>query len=165
MGVAKHFPGYGEADDTHRRPATLDVTLEDLAPHLRPFDALIDAGVAAIMVNHVIYTAFGDRPASVEPATYRLLRDRGFGGVAITDSLGMGPAQKQGGHAGAAVAALRAGADLLLANQGSEAAVAMRDAIVDAVESGDLPHERLLEAADRVMNLRIRQAEVAAACR
>ena len=41
------------------------------------------------MVSHAIYPRLGPRRASLEPATYRLLRSLGFRGVAITDSLGI----------------------------------------------------------------------------
>lgn len=166
LGVAKHFPGYAGAADTHFDGATVDVdrtTLQEV--HLQPFRDLVGAGVGAVMLGHVDYAAFdGPLPASMDPEVYDLLRAQGFDGVAMTDSLGMGAAQAQGGHAGAAVAAMAAGADVLLANQGSEAARAMRDALVAAVEDGDLPRARLAEAAGRVMRWRAHQAVVAAGC-
>lgn len=165
LAVAKHFPGYAGAEDTHARTATVDLDLADLADHLAVFEALIDDGVDAVMLGHVSYDAFGGIPASLDPLVYERLRATGFDGVAMTDSLGMGAVHRDRGHGGAAVAALQAGADMVLANQGSEAAVEMRDAIVAAVRSGDLPQERLDEALQRVMLLRARQAEVAAGCR
>lgn len=166
LGVAKHFPGYAGAADTHFDGATVDVDLATLEEvHLQPFRDLVRAGVGAVMLSHVDYAAFdGPLPASMDPQVYELLRAEGFTGVAMTDSLGMGAAQARGGHAGAAVDAMAAGADVLLANQGSEAARAMRDALVAAVEDGDLPRERLAEAAGRVMRWRAQQAVVAAGC-
>ncbi len=53
----------------------------------------------------------------------------------------------------AAAMAVAAGADLILANQGDQAA-AMRDAIVAAVAQGRLPETRLDEAVARVLKLR-----------
>ena len=41
------------------------------------------------MVGHAIYPRLGPRRASLEPKTYALLRELGFRGVAITDSLGI----------------------------------------------------------------------------
>lgn len=167
LAVVKHFPGYAGAEDTHGRASVVDVSLSALRrDHLPPFRALVDAGADAVMVAHVSYAGLDPAlPASLDPQVYALLRETGFDGVAMTDSLGMGAAQRHGGHGGAAVAALAAGADLLLANQGSDAAREMRDAIVDAVESGEVSAGRLLEAATRVMRLRARQWEVAAGCR
>jgi beta-N-acetylhexosaminidase len=67
------------------------------------------------------------------PATYRLLRDLGFEGVAMTDSLDV-----VDGHAREwAVAAARAGADLLLFTSGKDAARAIR-ALLPLARSGEL---------------------------
>ena len=41
------------------------------------------------MVGHAIYPRLGPRRASLEPKTYALLRELGFRGVAITDSIGV----------------------------------------------------------------------------
>jgi beta-N-acetylhexosaminidase len=67
------------------------------------------------------------------PAAYRLLRELGFEGVAMTDSLDV-----VHGHANEwAVAAARAGADLLLFTSGTDAARAIR-ALVPLARSGEL---------------------------
>ena len=68
-----------------------------------------------MMVGHGVYPSLGARRATLEPATYRLLHELGFDGVAITDSLDV-----VRGHATEwAVAAARAGADLLLFTSGT----------------------------------------------
>jgi hypothetical protein len=51
------------------------------------FRAAIKAGAPCGMVNHVFYRSVGRRRASLEPATYRMLRSLGFHGGAVTDSL------------------------------------------------------------------------------
>lgn len=165
MAVAKHFPGYAGADDTHSTATLVSLDRDELADDLAVFEALVAAGVDAVMVGHVSYAAFGGVPASIDPEVYERLRATDFDGVAVTDSLGMGAVHRERGHGGAAVAALRAGADLVLANQGSQAAIDMRDAIMDAVATGELPRDRFDQALRRVMLLRARQAEVAAGCR
>lgn len=165
MAVAKHFPGYAGAGDTHSATSAVELDGDELADDLRVFEALIEAGVDAVMISHVSYEAFGGVPASIDPEVYEHLRATGFDGVAVTDSLGMGAVHGEQGHGRTAVAALRAGADLVLANQGSEAAIEMRDAIMDAVATGELPRDRFDQALRRVMLLRARQAAVAAGCR
>ena len=85
------------------------------------------------MVGHGVYPTLGPRRAALEPAAYRLLRRLGFDGVAITDSLGV-----VRGHARDwAVAAIRAGADLLLFTSGADAARAVR-ALVPLARRGEL---------------------------
>ena len=41
------------------------------------------------MISHAAYERLGARRALTAPATYRLLRELGFAGVAMTDSLGI----------------------------------------------------------------------------
>ncbi|MDP9070845.1 MAG: hypothetical protein M3N68_06100 [Actinomycetota bacterium] len=153
--TAKHFPGHGRTRvDTHVRMPTVAVTLEELrATDLKPFDDLIRAGVPVVMMNHVAYTALdGGLPASLSPKAYRLLRDMGFRGVALTDSVDMGAVNPRWSFAEAAVRAVRAGADGVVSSNGTQTR-AMRDALVRAVTTGRLDERRLNEAAGRVLTL------------
>ncbi|TML81035.1 MAG: hypothetical protein E6G09_13330 [Actinobacteria bacterium] len=128
---AKHFPGLGSlAFSTDDRPYVRGRVREaDLAP----YRAAVEAGVPCVMVGHGVYPTLGPRRAALEPAAYRLLRDLGFEGVAITDSLDVvrGHAQEW------AVAAARAGADLLLFTSGADAARAIR-VLVPLARRGEL---------------------------
>jgi beta-N-acetylhexosaminidase len=158
-GVAptvKHFPGLGRPDDdTHTDIAVVDASRKDLEnTDLAPFRAAIAGGVPVVMVGHAVYPSLGikDQPASMSPAAYALLRELGFQGVAMTDSLGMGAVNLRYDYPVAAVQALRAGADALLFTDGTQAK-RMRDAIVNAVQRGQLSEGRLNEAAARTTAL------------
>lgn len=153
--TVKHFPGHGRSTvDSHTRSSVVDATLEDLtATDLLPFRRAVDAGAPVVMLNHLQYAALDpDLPASLSPRAYALLRDMGFEGVAITDSVGMGAVNLRWDFPEAAVQAVGAGADAVLATDGAQA-VRMRDALVEAVRSGRLPPERLAQAAARVTAL------------
>ena len=153
--TAKHFPGHGRtAVDTHARLPTVDVALDELmATDAKPFATLIRAGVPAVMVNHVAYTALDARlPASLSPRAYRLLRDMGFRGAAITDSVDMGAVNPRWSFAEATVRALQAGADGVLTSDGTHTRT-MRDAVVAAVTAGQPDERRLNEAAGRMLAL------------
>jgi beta-N-acetylhexosaminidase len=127
----KHFPGLGSLPfSTDERPYVVGRVREaDLAP----YRAAVEAGVPCVMVGHGVYPTLGPRRAVLMPGAYRLLRELGFEGVAITDSLGVvhGHAQEW------AVAAARAGADLLLFNSGADAARAIR-VLVPLARKGEL---------------------------
>ena len=151
--TAKHFPGYAGAADSHGGPASVERTVAQLAGDLLPFEALVQHDVPLVMLSHVSYSGLGELPASVNPDAYRLLRDTGFTGVAVTDSLGMGAINLRWPFPEAAVRAVLAGADLALATDGSQAR-AMRDELVSAVRVGRLPESRLDEAVTRVLRLR-----------
>jgi beta-N-acetylhexosaminidase len=127
----KHFPGLGstpESTDVARVHGVL--RQRDLAP----FRAAIGAGVPCVMVGHAIYPKLGSRRASLEPATYELLRRLGFEGVAITDSLGVFGSPYAPYWARLA---LRAGADLVLTTSARDAG-RMVQAIVPLARAGEL---------------------------
>jgi hypothetical protein len=132
----------------------VDASVEELrGTDLLPFQRAIDAGAPVVMLNHLAYAALDpELPASVSPGAYALLREMGFEGVAMTDSLGMGAINLRWDFPEAAVRAIEAGADAALATDGNQA-VRMRDALVEAVRSGRMPEERLSEAAARVTAL------------
>ena len=166
-GVAatlKHFPGHG-ATSTDSHVALPHVAAA--APLLRardlvPFRDAIAAGAASlVMAAHVVVDALDpDRPASLSPRILgELLRNElGFTGVICTDCLEMDAIAQGPGTVAGAVAALAAGADLLLVSHTLATARAAAEAIVAAVRSGSLPEARLRDAAARVHRLRERFA-------
>jgi beta-N-acetylhexosaminidase len=157
--TVKHFPGHGGSGDPHLGEAVDDATRFELEADLEPFRALVDDGAEAVMVGHVAYRSiWGDEPASLVPEVYELLRAQGFGGVAITDALGMGAVHARHGFDVAPSMALAAGADAVLVNQGDQIEVLHRG-IVDAVLDGRLDETRLDEAVGRVLALRDQPSE------
>jgi beta-N-acetylhexosaminidase len=128
---AKHFPGLGSLPvSTDERPYVRG-RLRDR--DLAPYRAAVEADVPCVMVGHGVYPLLGARRALVEPSTYRLLRSLGFDGLALTDSLSV-----VRGHAAAwAIAASRAGADLLLFTSPQDAARAIQ-ALVPLARTGAL---------------------------
>lgn len=153
--TVKHFPGQGRSEsDTHTGNGRVSATLAELRrTDLVPFQAAIDAGAPVVMLNHLQYDALDPTlPASVSPKAYELLREMGFRGVAMTDSVGMGAINLRWDFPEAAVRAITAGADAVLATDGNQA-VRMRNALVQAVRFGRLPQARLNEAAARVTAL------------
>ncbi len=157
---AKHFPGHGDtAVDSHRGLPVVDAPIEVLeARELVPFVAAIEAGVATIMTSHIVLPALDpDSPATMSRAVLTdLLRGRlGFEGVIVSDALDMAGASGEIGIPAAAVRALAAGADLLcIGTRNTDEQVAeIEDALLAAVSSGELPAERLTDAARRVRGL------------
>lgn len=158
---AKHFPGHGDTrvDSHHDLPRiTADRDRLD-ACELAPFRAAVAAGVQAVMTGHLLVPALDPQlPATLSQRILGgLLRDEmGFSGVVVTDAIEMRAVADRYGFAGATVRALAAGADAICIGgerADEEAARELRDAIVAAVVSGDLPEERLAEAAKRVGQL------------
>ncbi len=156
----KHFPGHGGVTtDSHVLTPVSTKTLAELEQDdLVPFRDAIVAGAPMVMMSHVAVGAWSNIPASIDPVAYAYLRDElAFTGVAITDSMGMGALNPYGGTAQTTVAALQAGADLILMPIENDVA---HDAIVQAVTDGTLSRDRLDEAASRVIALMRYQASI-----
>jgi beta-N-acetylhexosaminidase len=158
---AKHFPGHGSTTlDSHLVLATVDAPLSVLREReLPPFEAAIAAGVRAIMPSHLrVPELTGDLPASLSHrALTGLLRgDLGFDGVIVSDGLEMRAVSEPYGIPEAAVRAVIAGTDLLCLgrDQDEQSFLAVRAALVAAVQEGRLPAARLEDAAARVAELR-----------
>lgn len=157
LPTVKHFPGHGSVTaDSHQSLPVQPAGVEELkARDWKPFQAAIAAGTPMVMTGHIAVPALEPGvPASLSAPTYAALRGLGFKGVAVTDALNMGAVTKQYPGGQAAVMALAAGADLLLMPADVAQAHA---AIVAAVKSGNLPAERLDEAARRVATMMIWQ--------
>jgi beta-N-acetylhexosaminidase len=114
LPVIKHMPGHGRATvDSHKKLPVVDAPLKELERiDFVPFRALNDMPWA--MTAHVVYTALDPRhPATLSAPTIRALRKTiGFGGVLVSDDLGMHALS--GDFADRARGALAAGCDLVL---------------------------------------------------
>lgn len=163
FSTLKHFPGHGAApgDSHHAIPTTAETLEQWRAVDAKPFVAGIDAGAELLMFGHLAYTAVDTAPASLSARWHAIARDElGFRGVMITDDLGMlsssGVAAYRDPVANA-VAAIAAGNDMVLmvADSTADTAPAMAAGIAAAVADGRIPAERLQDAAEHVMRLRM----------
>jgi beta-N-acetylhexosaminidase len=154
--VAKHFPGHGDVTiDSHLALPRVDHAVDHLtAVELAPFRAVAQAGVAAVMTAHIVFPALdpSGAPATMSAPILRgILREQwGYRGLIVSDSLGMRAIVDNYEVGEAAVAAVRAGCDLLLA-LGPEA---WQDQILErvarAIECGDITVERVSSSLARL---------------
>lgn len=160
LSTAKHFPGHGDTGtDSHLVLPVITATRARLdSVELVPFKSAITAGVDAIMSAHIAVPTLageGSPPATLSPFVLDTLlrRDLGFRGLVVTDALNMGAIVSRYGAAAAAVAALKAGADLLLMPTDARTTV---DAVVDAVQRGELSEARVDSSVGRVFEAKRR---------
>ncbi|MDT0481586.1 glycoside hydrolase family 3 protein [Streptomyces doebereineriae] len=163
-GVAactKHFPGHGDtAVDSHHALPRIDVDASVLGSReLSPFRAAIAAGTRAVMTAHILVPALDpDRPATLsgQVLTDLLRGELGYTGLIVTDGMEMQAIAGTYGIERGSVLAIAAGADAICVGGGladDETVRRLRDALVSAVRSGELPEERLADAAERVRTL------------
>ena len=157
----KHFPGLGATSgDTHDSATVLDKSLDELyACELVPFAAGINAGADFVMVGHVILPPLDGEETLASMSSYvmqDLLRDQmGFDGVIITDALNMGAVTERYHSNEAAVAAIQAGADMILMPNDFPTAY---QGILDAVNNGTISEERIDESLHRIYRIKYKNA-------
>ena len=157
IGMYKHFPGHGGTTaDSHEGYAYVDDTLEELEKGaFVPFQDGIDNGIQVIMVSHISCpNVTGDNtPATLSKTMITdILREKmGFDGMVITDALNMGAITAQYSSSEAAVAALNAGADMLLMPEDFQSAY---NGVLNAVENGTVTEERIDESVCRSLEVK-----------
>lgn len=158
MCTLKHFPGHGDtAEDSHYSSAYVRRTKDEImADEMQPFTAGIDAGAEFVMVGHLIVPDIDELPAtlSYKITTEMLRNEMHFDGIAITDSLAMSSIADNYGVGESAVMSIKAGIDMLLDPTDIDTAI---DAVVQAVESGDITEDRIDESVRRILTLKEKQ--------
>ena len=148
--VLKHFPGYGSNGDTHKLVISDTRTMDEFeATDLVPFKAGVEAGAWCILVSHVVVECMDPNyQASLSPEVHRILReDMDFNGVIITDDLMMGGVSQTYTVGEAAVQAVLAGNDMILATDYQ----VQYNAVLEAVKSGQISEEQLEESVKRIL--------------
>ncbi|MER8042840.1 glycoside hydrolase family 3 protein [Streptomyces sp. NPDC094032] len=157
--TSKHFPGHGDtAVDSHNGLPVITHTAEQWAAvDAPPFQAAIRAGIESIMTAHIVVPALdpsGDPATLSRPILTGILRERlGFDGVVVTDSLSMEGVRTKYGDDRVPVLALKAGADQLLNPPNLDVAW---NAVLKAVEGGELTEARLDESILRILRMKAR---------
>jgi beta-N-acetylhexosaminidase len=160
VATAKHFPGHGDTDvDSHVGLPVVGANWARLTSvELVPFRAAIEAGAGMVMTAHIALPAVeGDSttPATLAPRIITgVLRDSlSFRGVAITDAMTMEGVGKGYGVEESSVLAVKAGADIILKPSDPTKAI---DAVLAAVERGEISRARIDSAARRTLELKVR---------
>jgi len=158
----KHFPGHGSSSsDSHL--GMVDVTNTYDNKELIPYQKLIENGYSQIvMTAHIMNTKIDPLyPATLSPSFIKkiLRNDLGFKGVVVSDDMHMGAIVDHYGFNESLIKAIDAGCDILIiSNNGKEynenTAKEAVEAIFNAVQSGQLSEERIIESYNRIKNLK-----------
>jgi beta-N-acetylhexosaminidase len=161
--TAKHFPGLGYAATTTDTGAiTVTASRAKLEADLAPFRAAIAAHIPLVMVSTAVYPALGPSvpAATAKPIVQGMLRDElHFRGVVITDALDT-PAVAHYYRTGtAAVRALQAGADAVIAagvtpKDADQASTAAYNSELAAAKAGTLSRAALTASYRRILTLK-----------
>jgi beta-N-acetylhexosaminidase len=156
---AKHFPGHGDTDvDSHLELPAVDhprSRLEEV--ELPPFRKAIEAGVASIMTAHVVVRSLDDAvPATLSRRVIDglLRKEMKYDGMIVSDDLEMKAIAKHWGVGPGAVAAAKAGCDLLPVCITTEAQVEAIESVIRAVEDETLSRTSMDDACARIRRLK-----------
>lgn len=161
MAVAKHFPGIGRTVlDSHVDRPFFGEPAEGIRRFdLPPFAEAIRAGVAGIMLSHIVYESLDPRwPASLSPAVARdLLRgEMGYRGVVMTDDLDMGAVARHHAIETVVVQVLEADVDIaLICHKGPDIEAAYRE-LAGRIGSDPAVRGRCVRSARRVLRCKTR---------
>lgn len=143
QATGKHFPGHGSiAADSHvAMPVDernmVDIEMDDL----RPFKFMVDAGINALMMAHVIYPRVDSVPAGFSRFWMKtMLRNKmHFQGAIFSDDLSMEGAVVAGDYIQRARKSLESGCDMILVCNNRSAAWD----VVDSLKGYDNPASSL----------------------
>jgi beta-N-acetylhexosaminidase len=157
IGTLKHFPGHGDVStDTHYGYASTDKKWDEMLKYeMIPFKAGIKAGAQMIMTAHIAApkVSGNDLPATLSSVILqdKLRGELGFDGVIVTDAMDMGAITKQFSNTEAAIKSIQAGVDVVLC---SREFTQVFDAVVKAVEKGEIKESRIDESVKRILKLK-----------
>lgn len=151
-----HFPGHGKKIGTTLTSLSVRRMLEEMrAMEFIPFRDAISAGADMILVSHAYVRVLGETiPASTSSQVIKtLLRgELGFQGAVVTDSLRKSAVTTNYKKGQESVAALKAGADILLLPPDADAAFR---AVKQAVNTGEITMARVEDSVARILMVKI----------
>lgn len=152
----KNFPGTGYLlNSTANSTVGTDRDRASFEPDFKVFKAGIDAGADFVMVSHIVASELsgGVDPCSMSSAVVTdILRGQlGFTGVVITEPMNVKAITEYYSASEAAVAALKAGCDMILLPESLEEAY---NGILDGVSNGTVAEARINDSLKRVMRVK-----------
>lgn len=147
----KHFPGYGNNEDTHTGIAIDNRSYENfLTNDFIPFKAGIDANVPTILVSHNIINSIDSAyPASLSEKVIKELRNTlNFTGIVMTDDLAMSAVKQYVTNNEAATLAINAGNDMIITSDFVE----MYNEVLESVKNGKIKEDTINKAVLRIIS-------------
>ena len=155
VACSKHFPGHGDTEvDSHKGLPVLPFSRERLdSMELYPFRDQIKEGVKMVMMGHLHIPALDSAVSSISyPIVTGLLKEElGFDGVVVTDALTMKGVSENMESADIALAAYKAGVDILLKPGDIIASI---DRLEEAMKSGECDIEDLNNRVRKVLKMK-----------
>lgn len=155
VACSKHFPGHGDTEvDSHKGLPVLPFSRERIdSLELYPFRDQINEGVKMVMMGHLHIPCLDSAVSSISyPIVTELLKEElGFKGIVVTDALTMKGVSENMESAEIALAAYKAGVDILLKPGDIIASI---DRLEEAMLSGECDIEDLDNRVRKTLRLK-----------
>jgi beta-N-acetylhexosaminidase len=169
IDCGKHFPGCGDSPvDTHFGTSVVRSSREEAMQNsVQAFKQVMEEGMRSVMIDHTCYIGLDPEglPASVsKPVIQDLARkELGFEGLIISDGMQMLAIADVYGAPKGCVMAAEAGCDLIIVGNGGDNAdpdgkdvqTPCIEALLQAVQNGELSMERVEESARRIVAFKL----------
>lgn len=146
----KHFPGYGNNEDTHTGVAIDNRDYQEIKENdYLPFIAGIEAKVPCILVSHnLINSIDSEYPASLSgKVIYELRNNLDFTGIIMTDDLAMDAVKEYVDDGKAATLAIQSGNDMIITSDYET----MYNEVLNSYKEGKIKEEVISKAALRII--------------
>ncbi len=153
ISVMKHFPGYGDNEDTHTGIVIDERSLDSFAVgDFLPFASGAKCGAPCVLVSHNIVKSIDEKfPASLSESAHNILREQlDFSGVIMTDDLAMDAVKQYSENGEAAVQAVLAGNDMIITSDFEK----QRQEVLNAINEGRISEEKIDLAVRRILAMK-----------
>lgn len=146
----KHFPGYGNNEDTHTGVAIDNRDYKELTDNdYLPFKSGIEAKAPCVLVSHnIINSIDSEYPASLSgKVIYELRNNLNFSGIIITDDLSMDAVKSYVEDGNAATLAIQSGNDMIITSEFEK----MYNEVLNSYKEGTISEETINKAVLRII--------------
>ncbi len=157
VATGKHFPGFHNIDrDPAIDPDAVNVeAAETFEPGFKPFRDVIAANIEMIMVGPAITKAFDEKVAALrsKPVVDKLKYELGYQGIVMADDLDSQATMRGDSVEQVAIDAVNAGCDFLLLADMNNQLKTVSEALLKAVELGNVSGDGIAQSAQKMRNL------------
>ncbi len=158
IAVPKHYPGYGTVSKDPHYDICKDEesTVSQLA---KPFFQLQESPM--IMTSHVIFTQEDSVPATLSPTILKILRDKGYSNIIISDDIQMQSVTRLYDYRLASLKSIQADCDIVLSvtkdeSQWYQNAVDLHGYLVKAYKNGILSEKDVNRSLKRILKIKLK---------
>lgn len=155
FNTIKHYPGHGRTStDSHLSIPKIDITKNEwLKTDAIPFQTGIDNNIEFIMTSHTKWKEIDDDIVTFSSIHVENLREMGYKGIILTDSLNMLDNQNFDSKE-SVEKAIKAGHDMILYISPKEEPIQIIEYILEKIKNDEIQEDTIDNRLKRILNLK-----------